>query len=98
MLHPPARLGETRVAPLLAFGSLTVALPLALDITAKAVLLQPGRPLLGPIAAIGINVAAGVARVGDVVEMPTVLRAGRVGLSLADELVFLVDVYRQAVA
>ena len=98
VFHPRSRPRDARVPPLLAFGQRLVALSLALDLIPKAVRLQPGRPLLGRIAAIGIDVAARVARVEDVVEVLAVVRAGRVGLERADEFVLLVDVDRQLVA
>ena len=65
VFHPRSRPRDARVPPLLAFGQRLVALSFALDLIPKAVRLQPGRPLLGRIAAIGIDVAARVARVED---------------------------------
>ena len=91
-------LGDAFVAPLLAFGQRLVALALPLDLVSEAVLSQPGGTSLRRVALVGIDSAARVARVEDVVKVLAVVRAGGVGLDLADDLVLLVDVDRELVA
>src|SRR5574340_912982 len=98
VLDPGARLGDTLVTPLLALGQRLVALALPLDPVAEAVLLQPGLTPLGRVAPVGIDVPTRVARIEDVVEVLAVVRARRVGLDPADDLVLLVDVDRELVA
>ena len=98
MLDPRARLGDAGVAPLLAFRQGLVALPLALNLVTEAVFLQPDFALGRRIAPVGIHIPACVGGVEHVVEVLAVVRARRVGLDLADELVFLVDVDRELVA
>ncbi len=95
---PGSRLGDALVTPLLAVGQRLVALTLALDLVAKAVLLQPRFTILGRIAPVGIDVAAGVVGIQDLVEVLAVVRAGLVSLDLADELVLFVHVDRELVA
>lgn len=96
MLDPCTRLGDAFVAPLLAFGQRLVALALRLDLVSEAVIFQPGVTSLRRVALVGIDSAARVARVEDVVKVLAVVRAG--GLDLADDLVLLVDVDRELVA
>ena len=97
VLDPCASPGDAFVALLLALGQRLVAFALSLDLVAVLVRLQPVFALFGRIAPVGIHVTARVARVEHVVEMLTVVRAGRIGLDPADDLVLLVDVDRQLV-
>lgn len=98
MLDSRACLGDALVAPLLALGQRLVAMALALDLVADAVFLQPGFTLRRRIVPVGIDVPASGGRNEDLVEVLAVVRGGRVGLDLADELVFLVDVDGHLVA
>ena len=98
MLDPRPRPGDALVASLLAVGQRLVAMALALDLVAEAVFLQPGFPLRRRIAPVGIDVPARVGRIEDVVEVLAVVRARRVGLDLADDLVLRVDVDGELVA
>jgi len=59
---------------------------------------QGSCPLVGRIAAIGISIPARVARFENVFEVLTVVRAGCVGLNLADELMLLVNFDRTLVS
>jgi len=98
MLDSRARLGDAGVAPLLTFRQGLVALPLPLNLVTEAVFLQPGFALGRRIAPVGIHIPACVGGVEHVVKVLAVVRARRVCLDLADELVFLVDVDRELVA
>ena len=89
VLDPRPCLGDALVAPLLALRQGLVPVALPLDLVPEAVLLQPGFTFRRRIAPVGIDVAARVGGVEDLVEVLAVMRAGRVGLDLADELVFL---------
>ena len=98
MLDPGSCFGDALVTPLLAVGQRLVAQALALDLVTEAVLLQPHFTTLGWIAPVGIDVPARVVGIQNAIEVLTVVRAGGVGLDLADELVLLVDVDRQLIA
>ena len=98
VLDPRTRLGNTLVATLLALGQRLVTLALPLDLVAKALLLQPDFTFPGRVAPVSIDVPTRVACIEDIVKMLAVVRAGRVGLDLADDLVLLVDIDRQLVA
>jgi len=90
-------LANTLVATLLALGQRLVTLALPLDLVAKALLLQPDFTFPGRVAPVGIDVPTRVARIEDIVKMLAVVRAGRVGLDPADDLVLL-GIDRQLVA
>ena len=98
MLDPRPRPGDALVAPLLAVGQRLVPVALALDLVPETVFLQPGFALGRRIAPVGIDVPARVGGVEHVVEVLAVVRARRVGLDLADDLVFCVDVDGELVA
>ena len=98
MLDSCARLGDACVAPLLAVRQGFVALALPLNLVTEAVFLQPGFALGRRVAPVGIHIPARVRGVEHVVEVLAVMRARRVGLDLADDFVFLVDVDGQLVA
>jgi hypothetical protein len=59
---------------------------------------EPNFAFFGRIAAIGIDVPAGIGSVEDLVEVLAVVGAGSIGLELADDLICPVDVDRQLVA
>lgn len=98
MLDPGARLGDAPVAPLPAPGQRLVAQPLALDLIAIAVGLEPRLARLGRIAMVGMDIATRVERVEHVLEVLAVVGAGRSGPESADDLVLRVDVDREFVA
>ena len=79
-------------------GQRLVALTPPLDLVTEAVVLQSNVTLLGLMAPGRIDVAVRAARIEDVVKVLAVVRAGRVGIDLADDLVVLVDVDREPVA
>jgi hypothetical protein len=98
MLDPRPRPGDAHVAPLQAVGQRLIPMTLPLDLVPKAVFLQPGLALRRRIAPVGIDVPAGVDGVEDVLEVLAVVCACSVGLDLADDLVFRVDVDGELVA
>lgn len=98
MLDPCPRLRNPVVTPLLCLGQRLVPMAFALNPVPVAVGLQPGLPILGRIAPVGIDIPAGVGRVDHRNEIPAVVRAGRIGNDLTDELVRLVGVHRELVA
>jgi len=97
MLDPGARFGGALVTPLLALGQRLVAFALPLDLIPEALLFEPGFTRLRRVAPVGIDVPTRVARIEDVVKVLAIVRAGRVGLDPANDLVFLVDVDRALV-
>ncbi len=98
MFNARPRLGNTQVAPLLAFGQRLIPVPLALDVVAVSSGFQLGLPLRTGVALVGEHVPVGVGRVEHRVEMPAVVCRGGIGFKLADHLVALVHVDGQLVA
>ncbi len=98
MFNPCPRLLNPVVAPLLSLGQWLVSMPFALDPVPITIRLQPGFPLPGGIAPVGVNIPAGVGRVHDGLDMLAVVDAGRISDDVADELVLLVHAHRELVA
>ena len=98
MFNTGSCLRNAMVPSLLSVGQRLVPMALALNPVPVAIRFQPSLSLFGRIAPVGIDISAGVGRVHDRVKVLAVMRAGRVGDDLADELVRLVDVHRELVA
>lgn len=84
--------------PLQGIGQGLVQIAFALILVQVAVLFQPGLPLLGRIAPVGIDISARVARANDSIEVLAVVHAGGIGHDSADKLMPLFDDHLEFVA
>jgi len=86
------------IAPLLAFGELTLGCPSSLNLRPVTIDRQIRLPRLTGVAPVSVYVRAGVGSIEHNVEMLTVVNAGGIGLDFPNQLVASVRIHRELVA